>query len=228
MPRNFPNHRRPYQRKSSIYRIDFLGALLLLAAMTMHITGLEEAANLHPWRSSPVLLPLSLSGLLWISFIVSQYYVKASTRSQEPVFPWRFFQNRVPMGLILNAFLSGAISTTCMIQIPIRSQAAIGMSALSAGVHLIPFTLAMEFGAMLVAMLITKRRLPPVYLALVANVMQLVGVVLLSMGSPDNPGYRAMYGIEAVLGLGVGAAIAVTTLMMPYATEKRDLCKLGT
>ncbi|KAI0883457.1 putative multidrug resistance protein fnx1 [Annulohypoxylon maeteangense] len=223
MPNHFPNQKRPSQRRSSINQIDFLGAFLLLAAMTMHLTGLEEAANLNPWRSSSVLTPLCLSGPLWIIFIFSQYYVTTSTQSQEPVFPWRFFQNRVAMGLIINAFLSGAISTTCMIQIPVFSQAAIGISALGAGVHLIPYTLAMEIGAMLVAMVIAKRRLAPVYLALVATVMQLVGVVLLSTGSPESPGYSAMYGIEAVLGLGVGAAIAVTTLMMPYATEKRDL-----
>ncbi|CAJ2502289.1 Uu.00g096830.m01.CDS01 [Anthostomella pinea] len=223
MPQHFPHRKRPCPRTRSIHRIDFVGASLLLAAMTIHITGLEEAANLHSWRSILVLLPLSLSGLLWIGFIVSQYYVTASTRKPEPVFPWRFFQNRVCMGLILNGFLSGAISTTCMIQIPIRSQAAVGMGALSAGVHLIPFTLAMEIGAILVATIIAKRRLPPVYLALVAGVLQLVGVVLLSEGSPNNPGYSAMYVIEVILGLGVGAVIAVTTLMMPYATEKRDL-----
>ncbi|XDG03758.1 hypothetical protein ABKA04_003373 [Annulohypoxylon sp. FPYF3050] len=208
-------------------QIDFLGALLLIAAMTMHLTGLEEAANLNPWKSSSVLIPLSLSGLLWISFVFSQYYVTASTRPQEPVLPWRFFRNRVAMGLIANAFLSGAISTTCLIQVPIFSQAAVGTSALGAGVHLIPYTLAMEIGAMLVAASIAKRRLPPVHLALVAAVMQLVGVILLSIQSPNNPGYRGMYGIEAIIGLGVGAAIAVTTLMMPYATEKQDL-SIGT
>lgn len=223
MPRHFPNHKGTCQRRYSVYQIDFLGALLLIAAMTMHLTGLEEAANLNPWKSSSVLIPLSLSGLLWISFVFSQYYVTASTRPQEPVLPWRFFQNRVAMGLIANAFLSGAISTTCLIQVPIFSQAAVGTSALGAGVHLIPYTLAMEIGAMLVAASIAKRRLPPVHLALVEAVMQLVGVVLLSVQSPNNPGYRGMYGIEAIIGLGVGAAIAVTTLMMPYATEKQDL-----
>ncbi|KAI2466141.1 hypothetical protein F4781DRAFT_434687 [Annulohypoxylon bovei var. microspora] len=120
------------------------------------------------------------------------------------------------MGLIANAFLSGTISTTCIIPIPILLQVAIGMSALSAGVYLIPYMLAMEISPMLVATLITKRRLPSVYLAL-------VGAVLPSIGSPGNPGYGAMYGIEAVLGLGVGAAITVTMLMALYATEKPDL-----
>lgn len=82
------------------------------------------------------------------------------------------------MGLVLNAFLSGAISTTCMIQIPIRSQAAVGLSALEAGVYLLPYTLTMELGAMLAAPPIRRRRLPPVYSALAAAVMQLVGVAL--------------------------------------------------
>lgn len=232
MPRGFPNHNRPlpsttHAHTSSICRIDFLGAILLLAAMTLHITGFEEAANLHPWKSPTVLIPLVLSAPLWAAFILSQYHATRATpkqRAREPVFPWRCFQNRIAMGLIVNAFLSGAISTTCMIQIPLRSQAALGMSAFSAGIYLIPFTLSMEFGAMVVAMLVKKRRLAPVHLGFAAAVLQLVGVVLLSVGPVENPAYKAMYGIEVVVGLGVGAAIAVTTLMMPYATEKRDLC----
>ncbi|KAF2643322.1 hypothetical protein P280DRAFT_422076 [Massarina eburnea CBS 473.64] len=184
----------------------------------MHITGFEDAANLHSWKSPSVMIPLLLSVPLWLSFVVSQYYITISQKSQEHVFPWRCFTNRVTMGLILNAFLSGAISITCMIQIPTRLQTAIVISAMKAGIYLIPFTLAM-----LVAIVIKKRRLSPVYLALMTAAMQLVGVVLLSLGPIDNPGYKAMYGIEFVVGLGVGADIAVTTLMMPHAIEKREL-----
>jgi hypothetical protein len=111
-----------------------------------------------------------------------------------------------------------------IITIPIRSQAAIGLTALNAGVYLLPYTLSMELGAFLVAMVVKRRRLVPMYLGLLAAVLQLVGVSLLSLGPIEDPAYKAIYGIEVVVGLGVGAAIAVTTLMMPHATEKRDLC----
>lgn len=121
-----------------------------------------------------------------------------------------------------NTFLNGAISTTCIIQIPLRFQAASGASPLQAGIRLIPLSVTIQFGAMLVAVLARKRRIPPVYLSFVGAAGQLVGCVLMFRGSPDHPDTKALYGYEALTGICVGVGIGVVTLMAPYATEKRD------
>ena len=102
LPVNFPYHDSQLPRESlSLRRIDFLGALLLLAAMTLHITGFQQAANLYEWTSAGVLAPLLVSAFFWATFLTSQWYVAKPQRQLDPVFPWRFCQNRLVMGIIV-------------------------------------------------------------------------------------------------------------------------------
>lgn len=101
IPRNFPNHGSPANNEpSKMKNIDFLGAALLLAAMTLHITGLEQAANSYTWSSAMVLAPLLAGAGLWFVFVVSQWYTSKETVPRQPMFPMRFFKNRVFMGLL--------------------------------------------------------------------------------------------------------------------------------
>lgn len=101
IPKHFPNHiNLSLQTSSSILKVDFLGVFLLLAAMTLHITGLEQAANMYSWASAMVLAPIILSVIIWISFFVSQWYSTKPSVQREPLFPWRFCKNRVLVGLI--------------------------------------------------------------------------------------------------------------------------------
>jgi hypothetical protein len=122
-----------------------------------------------------------------------------------------------------NSFLTGMVSTTCIVTIPLRYQAAAGVSALQAGIRLIPMSLTVQIGAMLVAVLTKKRRMPPIYLLFVGATLQMIGCIFLSRGSPDHPNWNGLYGFEAMTGIGVGITIGVVTLIIPYATEKRDI-----
>jgi hypothetical protein len=79
-----------------------------------------------------------------------------------------------------------------------------------------------QIGAMLVAVLAQKRRMPPVYLSFFGAVGQLIGCIFMSRGDPEHPEWKALYGLEALTGICVGMGIGVVTLMAPYATEKRD------
>lgn len=76
---------------------------------------------------------------------------------------------------------------------------------------------------MLVAVLAKNRRMPPVYLSFIGALFQLLGLLFMSRGSPTNPNWQALYGLEILAGTGVGLGIGVVTLMTPYVTEKRDL-----
>ncbi|CAI6237031.1 unnamed protein product [Periconia digitata] len=224
MPNHFPNHANPSLRKPpSASSVDFLGAFLLVAAMALHITGLEQAANMYSWTSAMVLAPILISVVIWLSFFIWQWYSDGGTKQREPLFPRRFFKNRVYIGLLGNTFLNGAVSTSCIINIPIRYQAAVGSSPLSAGIRLIPFSLTLQLGAGLVAGLAKKRRMPPVYLSFAGGLFQLLSLIFMSMGKATNPDWQALYGLEVLAGTGVGMGNGVVTLMTPYVTEKRDL-----
>jgi Na+/melibiose symporter-like transporter len=87
--------------KESYNRVDFLGAMLLLLATLSLTAGFEEAGARFPWKSAYVICLLTVSGLLWVVLMVWERYVTNSSKTREPVLPWRFMRNRVMVGLLL-------------------------------------------------------------------------------------------------------------------------------
>lgn len=110
IPPGFPHHSqsstksRPLKQvlsKTSLRKLDFLGAGLLLTATLLLITALEEAGVRFAWRSPFVITLLIVSGLLWLAFLAWEFRTTRAEAIQEPVFPWRFVQSRIWIGMLL-------------------------------------------------------------------------------------------------------------------------------
>lgn len=111
MPNGFPHHgvQRGKGLRSTRWsggkvfqRLDLVGAILLLIATLFLVTALEEADVNYPWKSAFVITLLTISGLCWIAFLIWSRRITLKQRSlREPVFPWRFVQNRVMVGMLL-------------------------------------------------------------------------------------------------------------------------------
>lgn len=82
-------------------RIDWLGAALLLGASVLLVAALENAGLRRPWSSGYVAGMLVVSGVLWLVLLAWQWKVTRDDGVREPVFPWRFIENRVPFGMML-------------------------------------------------------------------------------------------------------------------------------
>jgi hypothetical protein len=83
-------------------RLDMLGAGLLLAAALLLTTGLLEGGVQWEWKSAPSIVILIISGILWIAFFWWERLVALKEEwKQEPMFPWRFLDNRQWMGVLL-------------------------------------------------------------------------------------------------------------------------------
>ncbi|KAF2471879.1 putative multidrug resistance protein fnx1 [Lindgomyces ingoldianus] len=225
IPTNFPYHGQHSRKRSShIRNVDMIGASLMLITLTLLITGFEEASDFSPWVSAEVLVPILLSIPFLVMFLFYERWVtlKGDDRP-EPIFPWRFCKSRVIMGIYVNAFLVGAIFVTCIIEIPLRFQVVNHESPWKAGVRLVPFSIPVPVGAGLVAALCGKRRLPPIYLLFVGSTLQLLGLVFMSRMTLDEIQWQGQYGLQTIAGLGCGLTIGVSTLLMPFVIEKRDL-----
>ncbi|KAK0625390.1 putative multidrug resistance protein fnx1 [Bombardia bombarda] len=240
VPRDFPHqgqaHAVPGPGSSVLRAVDFTGALLMLVAIALLITGLEEASTLLSWVEKTVLAPICVAAVVWVAFFLHQRW---TTRRQdsgvslsEPVFPWRFCENRIILGLIISSFMTGAVSNTCIFLLPIRHQTAAGLSAIDAGIRLIPLTAGGPIGAVLGSVLSRNKRVPPLYFAFLGQIMMIMGTVFLSRqdttgtgsGPSDNQtNWSGIYGLELIVGLGYGFAIATSTVLTPYLVEKRDL-----
>lgn len=72
-----------------------LGTLVLLA------TGLQQASLDYEWSSNKVLPLLVVSAPFAIAFFTWQWYATQRRTNPEPVFPWRFCQSRIQLGMIM-------------------------------------------------------------------------------------------------------------------------------
>jgi hypothetical protein len=85
----------------SLQRVDILGATLLLGACMFVVTALQQASEGASFSGALVLSLLILSGVFWIAFVTWQWFITTKRTYPEPVFPWRLFESRVYMGMIL-------------------------------------------------------------------------------------------------------------------------------
>jgi MFS family permease len=226
VPNDFPYQGMSKERAQAAARlknIDFTGAFLMLSSLALLITGLEEAASLLSWTSATTLAPIIVSVFGWLAFLLSQWWFTRPGSSVHPVFPWRFCRNRLAMGLILNSFFTGAVSIGCIIQLPIRYQTTLGVDPLQAGIKLLPFAVFTPFGAAITAVICKNKRVAPLYMGFFGVILQVIGLALLASVPASNPGWTAIYGFQALIGLGAGCNIGLVTIVMPYVVEPRDL-----
>lgn len=89
--------------KRILQRIDGLGTVLLLGASLLLITALQLAGDQYAWSSSVVVALLVIAAILFASFFTWEYMISNKPRRnlREPVFPWRFFSNRVWLMMLL-------------------------------------------------------------------------------------------------------------------------------
>ncbi|KAI9036876.1 MFS general substrate transporter [Aspergillus affinis] len=231
LPNRFPRHNQPKNathfsiRQSltdTFRKVDLLGSCLLLIATVCLVAPLEEANREFAWRSAFTIVMLVISGLAWIIFLLWERRVTQSSGPTEPVFPWRFVQNRVWMGMLLNSICLGGTWFVAIFQLPQRFQFVNGLSPLQAGIRFIPFTVAAPVGSVLAPVVAKIFKIPLVYLVLVASLIQMVAYALLGTLSESVHMAAAQYGYQVLAGFGCGINITLLILMTPFTVEERD------
>ena len=112
LPTNFPHHGLPQsiynpltmsQRfsKKQILRVDWFGTFFLLSASILLVVVLEQTEIQYEWRSPFAIVVLIISALSWIGFLAWSRRITLLAGRCEPVFPWRFMQSRVCVGLLV-------------------------------------------------------------------------------------------------------------------------------
>lgn len=105
-------------------------------------------------------------------------------------------------------FAMGACFYAAIILLPQRFQSVNGLSALSAGLKMLPFTLVSPVSSMACGVALSKKPLAVYILLFTGAALTTVGMGLLSSLPDSGPVSNSVYGYEVILGVGLG-------LMMP-------------
>ncbi len=97
------------------------------------------------------------------------------------------------------------------------------LSAFGAGWRLLALMLCSPLGSITSGYLVQKIKFPPVYVFLVAAILQTVGLALmgtLNVSDPDVP--SAQYAYQVILGLGIGLTLSSLLVAAPTVIKEKD------
>ncbi|KAF5020450.1 hypothetical protein F66182_7529 [Fusarium sp. NRRL 66182] len=206
-------------------RVDSVGMMVSLAASILIVFALEQGGVAYPWNSGAIISTLVLSSIFWIGFVMWERVLSKRDGICEPIFPWRLAHNRFVMGLLLNGFLTGFPFMAALINIPQRFQTVNNTSAINAGVRTLPLLLLSPVATALSGVLVSKLRIPPLYMLFLGGSLQTIGVGLFSALESSTSIAASQYAFEAMMGLGFGFNLSTILMMVPLVVTERDLGK---
>ncbi|KAJ6585699.1 major facilitator superfamily domain-containing protein [Mycena capillaripes] len=123
-----------------VVRMDFFGAVLVGASITLLVAALQWGGNTKPWNDKAVIICFVLSGILAIAFIVWEIHLGEGEMTPTAVLhSWSIY------GILAYCFLTRfaiLVFSYASAYIPIFYQAVRHHSATKSGIDILPFMLA--------------------------------------------------------------------------------------
>jgi EmrB/QacA subfamily drug resistance transporter len=197
------------------HRIDYLGAVLLTAALTSVILFTSLGGTTLPW-SSPLIL-----GLIAASIVCTIGFLVVETQVPEPILPLRLFLNRTfaittAVGLIVGLSLFGSVT-----YLPIYLQVVKGESPTASGLQLMPMMLGMLVTSVVSGHLITRYGRYKVF-PVAGTALMSIGLLLLSGISVERSVWQTSFD-ALIVGLGMGMVMQVLTLAVQNSVDYANL-----
>jgi EmrB/QacA subfamily drug resistance transporter len=202
-------------KKRVEHAIDYVGAALIVAAVTSILLVTEWGGKEYEW-TSPLIVGLSVAGLALIAV-----FVWWELRVPEPLLPMRLFRNAVFSNTSAVSFLFGFAFFGAIIYLPVYLQFVRGYGPTASGLLLLPLVLGIFITSTGSGQLITRtghyKIYPTVGLAIIP-----LALLWMSTLEVDTP----MWNVSArvfVLGFGLGLVIQTLVVAVQNAVEPRDL-----
>ena len=187
------------------------------------VAVLLEGGTTIEWNSGTAIALFVVSGVLWILFMLNEWYFTKREGTLEPIFPWRFLKNRAWMGVLITSFISGIPYNILIINVPQRFQELDGASPLISAVRLIPFNgMISVFGA-LINIFVKRTGVALIWPLLFGALLQLAGIIWFAVLPEDGTLPATIYGCQVLTGTGIGIVMGITLLMTGILVETRDI-----
>lgn len=192
------NYQESLQRMKQ--KIDWLGAGTLLVAILSLMFALEMGGNQYAWGSGMIISLFASFILFFIIFCVVEM------KAEEPIIPFFLFKGRLFASSQILAFLYGATFIILITYLPIYIQSVYGVSAMGAGLVLMPLLLGVVGGSASGGIFLTKTSYRN--LMTLSVIMYFIGIFLLSTLNPDAS--RTLLTIYMVIaGYGMGFSFSL-------------------
>ena len=205
----------PGQLRRVHHKIDYLGTLVLSAAVTSLILLTSLGGSTYPWASTPIYI-LGVAGVVLIGV-----FVLVERRAAEPVLPLHLFKLRAFSTTSLVGFIVGFAMFGAITYLPAFFQVVRGISPTISGVYLLPLMaglLLVSIGSGQIIARTGKYRIFPIAGAAAMT----VGLYLLSlMGVHSATWQDAIYML--VLGAGIGGVMQVLVTIVQNAVPHSEL-----
>jgi EmrB/QacA subfamily drug resistance transporter len=197
------------------HRIDYLGAALIIGAVTCLLLFLDWRGNSYGWTEAGALALLGGAALL------TGVFVLVERRAVEPIIPMRLFRNQVFSVGNAFAFLAGIAMFGTIIFLPVYLQAVKGFSPTESGLALLPAIVGIFSTSITSGQLITRTGRYKIYPVLGAAIMT-VGLVALSRLGVDTPFWQVALS-EYLFGAGLGFTMQTIVTAVQNSVEYRDM-----
>ena len=186
--------------------IDYAGAILLTAAVTILLLVLGEGASPRALLS---IRTLSLIALVILLFV---FFIRVERRAVDPVVPLELFRNRVISVSIVVGFLAGVAMFAAITFVPLLAQGVLGASATAAGSFLTPLMLSWVLASIIGGRLLIRLGSRPIVLT--GLIMMMLGFSALATFTRDTP--RWLLVIELIF---IGSGLGLTMLTLLIASQ---------
>ena len=202
----------PVRRTTSI---DFVGALLVTAAVTPLILVTVWGGTTYPWASTTIV------GLVVASIVMLGAVLWWERRAPEPIFPPRVFRRSVVVAAVGMTFFVAATMFAVTIYMPVYLQLVDGMSATRSGVYLLPLMAGMLTTSIVSGRLVSRlgryRMFPIMGTSLMTIGMWLFTHLTAHTSLVETCVYMAVFGV------GMGMTMQIVVVAVQNAVDRRDL-----
>ena len=194
-------------------KIDYLGAVLLMSAISLLMLGMVEGDGTGIFSSQNLILVL-------ISLAMLAVFVWVENRAADPIIPFDLFRNKTVSIAVLAGFLGGIAMFGAISFIPLFAQGSLGFTATEAGSLLTPLMLTW------VTMSVVGGRL---MLRIGYRVITIFGYIALTIGFVflamfDTETNRAwLYFDLMMIGAGLGLSMLTLLIAVQQAVERSKL-----
>ncbi|GJN72051.1 hypothetical protein PLIIFM63780_005614 [Purpureocillium lilacinum] len=206
--------------KARIMQLDLSGTAIFIPAIICLLLALQWGGADYPWNSAKIIGLFVGFGLMIAIFIGIQFW-----QGDNGTLPPRLFKNRNVLFSMLFAFFFGAGFFPLIYYLSLYFQAIQGVSAVQAGIKILPLLLATVIISIVSGGLITAIGYYN-FVIIPCMILFTVGSGMITTFDVDTP-LREWFGYQVLTGLGIGAGFQIGVLVVQTVLPQ-EMVPVGT